>query len=125
MILCSFNGNCLVLSRVDDLWERLANCYDAILKTEEGNVSFDALKTLLWLALSLEDVDEDDEVKDIAILSFGKPLWCRFGRRRMTNDLFLDDLKNLIINYYDFALRENANSLSQEAVQLQAANSAR
>ncbi|XP_017493384.1 PREDICTED: lysophosphatidylcholine acyltransferase 1-like, partial [Rhagoletis zephyria] len=90
---------CFTDLRVDDLWERMRNCYEAIAVQEKGNISFETLKTLLWLALSLEEVDCDEEVKNIKILSF-------------------DDLKNMIVNYYDFALRENANSISQEGLSL-------
>lgn len=49
----------------------MRNCYSAITAQEKGNISFETLKTLLWLSLSLEEVDSDDEVKDIKILSFG------------------------------------------------------
>ncbi|KAJ6223309.1 hypothetical protein RDWZM_001854 [Blomia tropicalis] len=85
--------------RVNDLWERMKNCYNTIVKqTRNESIAFDTLKSLLWLSLSLEDVENDKEIADLKLMSF-------------------DDLKNMIINYYDFALRENANSISSEAAQ--------
>lgn len=73
---CLFNLiiliNCSSFYRVDDLWERLNHCYDAVVRTENGTLSFKSLKTLLWLALSLENVDNDEEVKDIKVISFGE-----------------------------------------------------
>ena len=61
--------------RTDDLWDRLSNCYDALAKIEGDAISFDSLKTLLWLSLSLEDVDNDEEVKNVQIMSFGMVQW--------------------------------------------------
>lgn len=52
----------------------MRNCYNAITALEKGNISLETLKTLLWLSLSLEEVDSDEEVKGIKILSFGKHL---------------------------------------------------
>lgn len=99
----------------------MRNCYEAIAVQEKGNISFETLKTLLWLALSLEEVDCDEEVKNIKILSFGKSANGDFTNV-IVNKLFVffmtDDLKNMIVNYYDFALRENANSISQEGLSL-------
>ena len=97
----------------------MRNCYEAIAVQEKGNISFETLKTLLWLALSLEEVDCDEEVKNIKILSFGK--WVSGELKNfIVNIIFFmtDDLKNMIVNYYDFALRENANSISQEGLSL-------
>ena len=58
---------------MDDLWDRLKRCYEILVTYEgSGTISFDNLKALLWLALSLEDVDNDDEVLDVKLISYGK-----------------------------------------------------
>lgn len=50
-------------------------CYESFKKSfenESSTLSFEDLQTFLWIIFSIEDVNEDKEVKDIEILSYGK-----------------------------------------------------
>lgn len=88
----------LVDLRHPNLWDRLEMAYQSFLKANRRSSTkfqFEDFKALLWLSLSLTNIDEDEEITDIPIKSF-------------------DDLRNLLIDHYEFALKENARSIYEE-----------
>lgn len=60
--------------RIEKLSKRLQLCYESLKKSfrnQSTTLSFEDLQTFLWIILSIEDVDQDSDVKDIEILSYG------------------------------------------------------